>query len=58
MGNEFYVVRINSTWNKIMSFFYATIADTSLLKNMNNLKINNILNTLNSKWDRNTSMFI
>ena len=57
MGNEFYVVRINSTWNKSMSFFYATIADTSLLKNMNK-KINNILNTLNYKWDRNTSMFI
>ena len=58
MGNEYYVVRIHSTWNKSMSFFYATIADTSLLKNMNNLKINNILNTLNSKWDRNSSNLI
>jgi hypothetical protein len=39
-----------NTWNKSISLFYATVADTSLLK-MSNSKINQILTNLTSKLD-------
>jgi hypothetical protein len=50
MSNEFKypVVRIHNTWNKSMSIFYDTLADISL--KMTNVKIMQILETLNSKW--------
>jgi hypothetical protein len=42
-----------------MSIFYATIADTTLIKNMNITKINNILTMLTTKWDcDNGTLFI
>ncbi len=60
MSNEtkYPIVRIHNTWNKSMSIFYATVADTTLMKNMNNLKINQILATLNSKWNSHNSKLI
>jgi hypothetical protein len=61
MMNEFKypIVRIHNTWNKSMSIFYATVADTTLMKNMNYNKISQILSTLNSKWNtHNRNYFI
>ena len=57
MSNEFKypIVRIHNAWNKSMSIFYATLADTSLMKKMTNVKIMQILATLNSKWHGNNS---
>jgi hypothetical protein len=58
MANEniYHIVRIHSTWNKSMSIFYATVADTSLCKKMTNVKVNQILSTLNSKWNSQNSI--
>ena len=43
------VVRINNTWCKSFSIFYATVADTTTMK-LSPVRINNILNNLASKW--------
>ncbi len=59
MGCEFSypIVKIHNTWNKSMSIFYVTLADISLMKKMTNVKINQILSTLNSKWNNCNSIF-
>jgi hypothetical protein len=60
MANEYkyHIVRIHNTWNKSMSIFYATVADTSICKKMTTFKINQILSTLNSKWiNHNSRLF-
>lgn len=40
-----------NTWNKSFSIFYATIADTTTLKGINAVKLNQILLNLTNKWD-------
>jgi len=49
--NEFSVVRIMNTWNKSLSVFFVTIADSRKAKNVSGIKLVNILNNLASKWD-------
>ena len=49
LEQNYSVVRINNTWCKSFSIFYATVADTTTMK-MSPVKINNILNNLASKW--------
>ncbi len=44
-----------NTWNKSFSVFYATIADSKSVKNLNGMKLNNILNNLALKWDYKSS---
>jgi len=40
-----------NSWNKSFSIFYVTIADSTMLKNVNISKLNQILANLASKWD-------
>ena len=49
LEQNYSVVRINNTWCKSFSIFYATVADTTTMK-ISPVKINNILNNLASKW--------
>ena len=49
LEQNYSVVRINNTWCKSFSIFYATVADTTTLK-FSPVRINNILNNLASKW--------
>jgi len=49
LEQNYSVVRINNTWCKSFSIFYATVADTTTMK-VSPVKINNILNNLASKW--------
>ena len=49
LEQNYSVVRINNTWCKSFSIFYATVADTTTLK-LSPVRINNILNNLASKW--------
>ena len=49
LEQNYSVVRINNTWCKSFSIFYATVADTTTMK-MSPVRINNILNNLASKW--------
>jgi alpha-tubulin suppressor-like RCC1 family protein len=49
LEQNYSVVRINNTWCKSFSIFYATVADTTMLK-FSPVRINNILNNLASKW--------
>ena len=50
LEQNYSVVRINNTWCKSFSIFYATVADTTTMK-CSPVKINNILNNLASKWN-------
>ena len=50
LEQNYSVVRINNTWNKSFSIFYATVADTTTLK-VSPVRISNILNNLASKWN-------
>ena len=50
LEQNYSVVRINNTWCKSFSIFYATVADTTTMK-VSPVKINNILNNLASKWN-------
>ena len=50
LEQNYSVVRINNTWCKSFSIFYATIADTTTLK-LSPVRISNILNNLSSKWN-------
>ena len=47
--SNYSVVRIMNSWCKSFSIFYATIADSSIVK-INPVKLNSILNNLASKW--------
>ena len=49
LEQNYSVVRINNTWCKSFSIFYATVADTTTLK-LSPVRISNILNNLSSKW--------
>ena len=49
LEQNYSVVRINNTWCKSFSIFYATVADTTTMK-LSPVRINNILNNLASKW--------
>ena len=49
LEQNYSVVRINNTWCKTFSIFYATVADTTTMK-LSPVRINNILNNLASKW--------
>ena len=49
LEQNYSVVRINNTWCKSFSIFYATVADTTTLK-LSPVRISNILNNLASKW--------
>ena len=49
LEQNYSVVRINNTWCKSFSIFYASVADTTMLK-FSPVRINNILNNLASKW--------
>ena len=49
LEQNYSVVRINNTWCKSFSIFYATVADTTTMK-VSPVKISNILNNLASKW--------
>lgn len=40
-----------NTWNRSMSVFYATIADTTTIQNMSITKMNQILLTLTKKLE-------
>ena len=50
LEQNYSVVRINNTWCKSFSIFYATVADTTTLK-MSPVRISSILNNLASKWN-------
>ena len=50
LEQNYSVVRINNTWCKSFSIFYATVADTTTLK-LSPVRISNILNNLASKWN-------
>ena len=50
LEQNYSIVRINNTWCKSFSIFYATVADTTTMK-CSPVKINNILNNLASKWN-------
>ena len=50
LEQNYSVVRINNTWCKSFSIFYATVADTTTLK-LSPVRISNILNNLSSKWN-------
>ena len=50
LEQNYSVVRINNTWCKSFSIFYATVADTTTMK-VSPVRINNILNNLASKWN-------
>ena len=50
LEQNYSVVRINNTWCKSFSIFYATIADTTTLK-VSPVRISSILNNLASKWN-------
>ena len=50
LEQNYSVVRINNTWCKSFSIFYATVADTTTMK-VSPVKINNILNNLATKWN-------
>ena len=50
LEQNYSIVRINNTWCKSFSIFYATVADTTTMK-VSPVKINNILNNLASKWN-------
>lgn len=54
---EFQIVRILCTWNKIFSVFYVTVADIrNVFMKYNNInKINIALDTLAEKWQANIS---
>jgi len=41
-----------TTWNKVFSVLYVTIADVrNVFQKINNInKVNNIINTLSAKW--------
>jgi hypothetical protein len=57
--NLFSPVRILSTWCKSFSIFYITFADIRhLAMKLNKSKINTILNTLASKWETDSSIYI
>ena len=47
--SNYSVVRIMNTWCKSFSVFYATVADSSMVK-ISPVKLNNILNNLAIKW--------
>jgi myosin-5 len=49
LEQNYSVVRINNTWCKSFSIFYATVADTTTLK-LSPVRISSILNNLASKW--------
>ena len=49
LETNYSVVRINNTWCKSFSIFYATVADTTTLK-LSPVRISSILNNLASKW--------
>jgi len=49
LEQNYSVVRINNTWCKSFSIFYATVADTTTLK-LSPVRISSILNNLSSKW--------
>ena len=49
LEQNYSVVKINNTWCKSFSIFYATVADTTTLK-LSPVRISNILNNLSSKW--------
>ena len=49
LEQNYSIVRINNTWCKSFSIFYATVADTTTMK-VSPVRINNILNNLASKW--------
>ena len=50
LEQNYSVVRINNTWCKSFSIFYATVADTTTLK-LSPVRISSILNNLASKWN-------
>ena len=50
LEQNYSIVRINNTWCKSFSIFYATVADTTTMK-CSPVKINSILNNLASKWN-------
>ena len=50
LEQNYSVVRINNTWCKSFSIFYATVADTTTLK-VSPVRISSILNNLASKWN-------
>lgn len=58
--NSFSPVRILTTWNKSFSLFYCTFADIRMIqeKIKNKQKIISILNTLASKWDSDSGIFL
>jgi hypothetical protein len=43
-----------NTWNTSFSLFYATIADTTTMKDIGMPKLNQILLTLTKAWDTET----
>ena len=49
LEQNYSVVRINNTWCKSFSIFYATVADSTTLK-LSPVRISSILNNLSSKW--------
>ena len=49
LEQNYSVVRINNTWCKSFSIFYATVADSTTLK-LSPVRISYILNNLSSKW--------
>ena len=61
LSNEanYSIVKIMNAWNKSFSIFYATIADTTTIKDLSALKLNQILQNLAVKWDADSgSMFL
>ena len=48
--NQFFIVRILSTWSKNASIFYATVADVRAFKSENINKINRIIEVLVKNW--------
>ena len=50
MENQFFIVRILSTWSKNASIFYATVADVRAYKSENINKINRIIDVLVKNW--------
>ena len=49
LEQNYSVVRINNTWCKSFSIFYANVADSTTLK-LSPVRISSILNNLSSKW--------
>jgi len=55
--SEYSIIKIKTTWNRNMSLLYAVIADTSMIKNIQILKLNCILEILARNWINDSSKY-